>query len=185
MVEKIMNRLEEGLIVLLLAAMTVITFLQVVARYVFNTGWVWALEVTTYMFAWMVLIGISYGIKVGFHIGIDVVVKLLPSNGRKIVGVIAALLCLAYAVILFAGSYSYVDTMHTLGVEAEDIAVERWLLAIILPIGFFLLGFRLVQLTWRILSGQQEGFTLGDEAADVLRAHAAEFEAERARQERG
>ncbi|MEK9968842.1 MAG: TRAP transporter small permease [Ferrovibrio sp.] len=178
MLEKMMNRLEEGMIVLLLSGMTLLTFVQVVARYVFNSGFVWALEATTYMFAWLVLVGISYGVKVGFHIGIDVVVKLLPPAKQRLVGLLATALCLLYAGILLVGSYNYVDTMHMLGVEAEDIAIERWLLAIILPIGFALLGFRLAQTAWRILRGQQTEL-LGDEAAEVLRAHAAEYEAEK------
>lgn len=167
------------MIILLLSAMTLLTFAQVVARYVFNSGFVWALEVTTYMFAWLVLIGISYGVKVGFHIGIDAVVKLLSPRLQRLVGLLAAMLCLVYAGILLIGSYRYVDTMHMLGVEAEDIAVERWLLAVILPIGFFLLGWRLVEMAWRILRGEQADL-LGDEAAGVLRAHAADYEAERA-----
>lgn len=172
------------MIILLLSAMTLLTFAQVVARYVFNSGFVWALEVTTYMFAWLVLIGISYGVKVGFHIGIDVVVKLMPPRAQRHIGLLASLLCLAYAVILLIGSYRYVDTMHMLGVEAEDIAIERWLLAIILPIGFGLLGWRLLQTTWRILRGHQTEL-LGDEAAEVLRAHAAEYEAEKAARLKG
>lgn len=167
------------MIILLLSAMTLLTFAQVVARYVFNSGFVWALEVTTYMFAWLVLIGISYGVKVGFHIGIDAVVKLLSPRTQRLVGLLAAILCLVYAGILLIGSYRYVDTMHMLGVEAEDIAVERWLLAIILPIGFFLLGWRLVEMAWRILRGEKADL-LGDEAAEVLRAHAADYESERA-----
>jgi C4-dicarboxylate transporter DctQ subunit len=171
MFEKMMNRLEEGLMILLLVAMTLLTFSQVVLRYVFNSGWGWALEATTYMFGWLVMIGISYGIKVGFHIGVDVLVKLLPRPGQRIAGLIAALLCLAYAVILFIGGYQYFDTMLLLDVEAEDIPLPRWLLVVIVPIGFGLLGFRLLQMTWRILTGRLAGFNLGDEAAEVLRAN--------------
>src|SRR3546814_8306373 len=37
----------EGLMILLLAAMTLLTFSQVVLRYVFNSGWCWALDATT------------------------------------------------------------------------------------------------------------------------------------------
>ncbi|WP_341704088.1 TRAP transporter small permease [Ferrovibrio sp.] len=170
MIERLMNRLEEGLLILLLAAMTLLTFSQVVLRYVFNTGWGWALEATTYMFGWLVMIGISYGIKVGFHIGVDALVKLLPKGGQRAIGLVAALLCLAYAVILTIGGYNYFDTMHMLGVEAEDIPLPRWMLVIIVPIGFGLLGFRLAQMTWRILTGRIGGFNLGDEAAEVLRS---------------
>ena len=41
------ERLEEGLIAFLLAAMTLLTFVQVIARYVFNYSFVWALELDT------------------------------------------------------------------------------------------------------------------------------------------
>jgi C4-dicarboxylate transporter DctQ subunit len=157
--------------------MTLLTFIQVVLRYVFNTGFIWALEATTYLFAWLVLFGMSYGVRVGSHIGIDAVVKLLPAGGQRVAGLIAALLSIAYSVILLIGSYNYIDTMHTMGVEAEDIPVERWLLAIILPIGFALLGLRLFEAAWHILKGEQRTLQLGDEATEALKAHEAELAA--------
>ena len=46
----LLDRLEEGLLALLLASMTGISFVQVVARYVFNYSFTWALELTTYLF---------------------------------------------------------------------------------------------------------------------------------------
>jgi len=46
-----LEHLEEGLIAFLMAAMTLVTFMQVVARYVFNYSFVWALELTGVMFA--------------------------------------------------------------------------------------------------------------------------------------
>ena len=48
---KILNSLEEWIISLMLLAMTGLTFLQVVMRYVFNSGFTWALELTTVFFA--------------------------------------------------------------------------------------------------------------------------------------
>ena len=47
---RLIERLEEGLIALLLTVMTLITFGQVVARYVFNYSFVWALELNTFLF---------------------------------------------------------------------------------------------------------------------------------------
>jgi len=76
---RLINHLEEGFIALLLAAMTLLTFAQVVLRYVFNSGFVWGVEATTYMFAWLVLFGISYGIRVHAHIGIDLLVRACPA----------------------------------------------------------------------------------------------------------
>ena len=61
MIGRLINRVEEGAIAFLLLFMTAMTFLQVVLRYVFNSGFVWALEATTYAFIWMVLL-VSWGV---------------------------------------------------------------------------------------------------------------------------
>jgi C4-dicarboxylate transporter DctQ subunit len=167
-IAKLVNRLEEALICLLLAAMTLLTFAQVVLRYVFNSGFTWALEASTYMFGWLVLLAMSYGVKAGSHIGVDVIVKLLPSAGQRVAGVIGGAFSVAYAVILLVGSYYYIDTMHTLGVEAEDIPIARWILLLALPIGFILLLWRLVETTWAIVTGRQTGLRLADEAREAI-----------------
>ena len=78
-----LEHLEEGLVAFLMAAMTVLTFVQVIARYVFNYSFVWALEVTGVMFAWLIFVGMSYGVRVGAHIGVDALVKALAPRTRR------------------------------------------------------------------------------------------------------
>lgn len=58
---KFLHRFEETAIGILLVAMTLLVFVEVVLRFVFNTGLFWAQEVTLYMSAWLVLIGASWG----------------------------------------------------------------------------------------------------------------------------
>lgn len=168
MLRRLIERFEEGFIALLLAAMTLLTFVQVVLRYVFNSGLVWALEATTYLFAWMVLFGISYGVRKGSHIGVDAVVKAFPPAGQRIIGLGTTLLSLLYAGLVVWGGYRYVAAMKTMGVEAEDIPVERWLLLLILPVGFGLLFVRLLQMGWDILTRARAGFALADEARETI-----------------
>src|SRR5690606_2059145 len=99
------ERLEEGLLALFLGLMTVITFAQVVARYVFNYSFVWALELSMFLFGALIFLGISYGVRVHAHIGVDALVRVLPPKTARIVGIIACLLCLVYASIVFYGSW--------------------------------------------------------------------------------
>ena len=133
------HRVEEGLIALILGAMTLLSFVQVVLRYVFNSGLIWQLEATTYLFAWLVMIGISYCVRVHAHIGVDAAVRLLPPNARRVVGIVVLLLALLYASLMFYGSIEYIKRMMIIDVEAEDIPIETWVLSICLPIGFGLL----------------------------------------------
>ncbi len=60
---KVTDAFEETLIAFFLGAMTLLTFANVISRYVFNDNILWALELTVFMFAWMVLVGASYGVK--------------------------------------------------------------------------------------------------------------------------
>ncbi|MGB7543165.1 MAG: TRAP transporter small permease [Burkholderiales bacterium] len=163
-----LERLEEGLIALLLAAMTLITFAQVVARYVFNYSFVWALELTTFLFAWLIFLGMSYGVRVGSHIGVDVLVKTLGPGAARAVSIVAAVLCMVYAAIIFIGGWQYVAKMYEIGIMAEDVAIPQWVPRLVLPFGFGLLFFRFGQVLYRLLTGKKARL-LGDEAEDALK----------------
>lgn len=167
---KIYNRLEEAIIALLLAAMTIITFAQVVARSIFNSGAVWALELTTYLFAWLVLFGISYGVRVHAHIGVDTFVRLLPKIGQRIVGIIAILCCIAYCILIFIGSWHYIEVMYQLGIEAEDLPVQQWVVYLILPISMVLLMIRLLEVLYKLIISK-EVHVLADEAQEAIEEH--------------
>jgi C4-dicarboxylate transporter, DctQ subunit len=166
--ERLTGRLEEGLIAAILAAMTLLTFLQVVLRYGFNSGFTWALETTTYLFGWLVLMGISYGVRVNAHIGVDVLVKQLGPAGARAAALLAGALSVLYAAIMLVGSWNYVAIMHTLSVEADDIPIQRWVLLSALPIGFTLLLLRLVQATVRAALSARPKHLLADEARAAL-----------------
>jgi len=163
-----LEHLEEGLVIFLMAAMTLVTFMQVVARYVFNYSFVWALELTGVMFAWLIFIGMSYGVRVGAHIGVDIVVKSLGPRAARVVGSLAAALCIVYALIVTWGGYQYVSKMHDVGILMQDMPVQQWIPRLVIPLGFALLAFRFAQVLWRLATGQ-EVHMLVDEAKDALK----------------
>ncbi len=161
-------RLEEGLIAFLLAAMTLITFAQVIARYVFNYSFVWALELTTFIFGGLIFLGMSYGVKKGAHIGVDALVRILPASTARIVAIIATLLCLLYAGIVFTGGWIYVNKMYQIGILAQDIPIPQWVPRVVMPLGFALLFLRFFLVLVNLLRGK-EAHLLGDEAKDALK----------------
>jgi C4-dicarboxylate transporter DctQ subunit len=164
---RIVNALEEGIIALLFAAMTLVTFIQVVLRYVFNTGFVWALELTVYLFAWLVLFGMSYGVKVHAHLGVDAFVKLFPGTVQRVFGLIAVAAGLIYGGIMLLGSWDYVWKLFLIGIESEDLPIPQWVPMAILPIGVALLMFRFAQAGWLIWRGEQTTL-VADEAQHTV-----------------
>jgi C4-dicarboxylate transporter DctQ subunit len=161
------DRLEEGAIAFLLAVMTLITFGQVIARYVFDYSFVWALELVTFLFAWLIFLGMSYGVRVGSHIGVDALVKSLGARAAHIVGAVATLCCIVYSLICLWGSWRYVATMHMIGTLAQDLPIPVWIPQIVLPLGFALLALRFAEVLYRIVRGT-DARLLGDEAAAIL-----------------
>ncbi|HUH61093.1 MAG TPA: TRAP transporter small permease [Candidimonas sp.] len=162
------HRLEEGLIALLLALMTIVTFAQVIARYIFNYSFVWALELTTFLFGGLIFLGLSYGVRVGAHIGVDALVKILPRTLAHRIGVVATVLCLLYAAIVFVGSWIYVGKIYDIGILAQDIPIPQWVPRLVMPIGFALLFLRFSEVLYNMLSGKDVQL-LGDEVEDALK----------------
>lgn len=184
------DQLEETLIAVLLGLMTILTFANVVARYVFNDNILWALEVTVFMFAWLVLLGASYCVKKSVHLGVDVVVSALPEGARRIAAMIAVVCCLAFSIMLLKGAWDYWYPFATnrAFLETDDVPMPDFLQFIadslnegeryeklprfipyfILPLGMALLTYRFLQVGWRVFTGQTDMIIASHEAeADV------------------
>ncbi len=104
---RFVNDFEETAIAVILGLMTLITFVNVVLRYVFSTGLIWGLEAVTFLFAWLVLFGVSYAVKVTAHLGVDAVTNLLSLQMRRTIAIIAGVFCLIYAGLLMKGAWDY------------------------------------------------------------------------------
>jgi C4-dicarboxylate transporter DctQ subunit len=186
---------EETFIAITLGLMTIITFANVVARYVFNSNILWALEVTVVLFAWLVLVGASYGVKRTFHIGVDVVINLMPPAGKKIAAILAVAASLTFALLLLKGAWDYWLPFATerIWMETDDIPmpdflawigplinegeayekVPRFVTYFALPLGMALLVLRLLEVAWKVVTNQQASIIASHEVEDLIEEAAA------------
>lgn len=184
------DHLEETLIALLLGIMTLVTFANVVARYVFNDNVLWALEVTVFLFAWMVLLGASYAVKKSIHIGVDVMVNALPRTAQRVLTIIAASACVAFsALLLKAGwDYWYPFVTEQAFLETNDVPMPEFLQFLsgwmnegeryeklprfipyfVMPLAMTLLLVRYLQVLWKVVTGQLDRIIASHEAEDLM-----------------
>ncbi len=187
---QIIDDIEETSIAVCLGLMTLITFANVIARYIFNSNILWALELTVFLFAWLVLMGASYAVKKHIHIGVDVVINMVSPGVRRVMAIISVSACLAFSLMLLIGSWDYWYPFATerAWLETEDIPmpemfmfladwinegeryekIPRVIPYLALPLGMALLTFRFVQLAWQILKGDLDKIIASHEVEDEL-----------------
>jgi len=160
---KILDRLEEWIITLLIAAATLIIFIAVLHRYAAGLAiptlqdWLislnvsWAQELCIYLFIWMAKFGAAYGVRTGIHVGVDVLVNRLPVAWRR-KGVLIALGAgaLFTGVIAVLGAYFVTRMAQTDSVSA-DLEAPMWLVYLAIPLGSSLMCFRFLQVAWRFV----------------------------------
>ena len=174
---KILDRLEELIIALLMGSATLLIFAAVVHRYMctmriphlqdwligLNFGW--AQELCIYMFVWMAKFGAAYGVRAGTHV--DVLVNRLPGDWKR-TAVLGALVGGA----LFTGIVGslglrfvwengmHYAVFHAVGLPTgelpegpitPDLEWPTWAIYSCVPMGSYLMCFRFLQVAYGFL----------------------------------
>jgi TRAP-type transport system small permease protein len=92
-------------VAVLLVAMSVTVFGNVVCRYFLDFSLAWYEEVSRFLLIWIVFLGAVIALIKGDHLGIDVLVLALPPRARRTVVILADVLVLAALVIMFQGAW--------------------------------------------------------------------------------
>lgn len=174
---KWLDRLEESLISLLMAAATLVIAMAVLHRFLAGVpvlqDWViridvsWAQELCIYMFVWMAKFGAAYGVRAGTHVGVDVIVrKLKPEHAKYLVifsllagAVFTATIGTLGATFVWENGAHYAF-LHALGRDpgeipegptSPDMEIPTWIAYACVPLGSYLMCFRFLQVCWHFI----------------------------------
>jgi TRAP-type C4-dicarboxylate transport system permease small subunit len=145
-------RLLELLIVVLMVAMVVMVFGNVVLRYGFNSGIDVSDEMSRYCFVWLTYIGAMVAMREGGHLGLDSLVRRLPVGGQKTALFLSEVLMLLCNGLFVLGTWK----MHELQVSNVSPVVGLsmiWIYGVGYVVGIVMAVFNL-RVIWRILSGR-------------------------------
>ena len=127
-------------------AIVVLMATNVVLRYLFSYGSVWAQELEWHLLAPLILFAIAYALQKGEHVRVDVLYARFSPRGKAVVHVVEALLCLAISIIIVLLSFKYVEQSYVIGEQSADPGglTHRWLLKALIPAGFVLVALQSV-----------------------------------------
>src|SRR5690625_5460784 len=97
---KVLDPLENVAMVIFMSIATLLTVIQVVYRYGFNSSIFWIEEVVIYSIICMSFVGASMGVRHGVHISVDVLNAIVPPAVNRWLHIITAILGIAFACYL-------------------------------------------------------------------------------------
>ena len=114
---------------------------NVVLRYLFSYGSVWAQELEWHLLAPLILFGMSYALLHGEHVRVDVFYANFSERKKLLVDLLSAFLCIAISLIIIWTSINYVQQSYVIGEKSADPGglTHRWVLKALIPLGFVFL----------------------------------------------
>jgi TRAP-type mannitol/chloroaromatic compound transport system permease small subunit len=114
---------------------------NVLLRYGFSLGWIWAQELEWHLLVPICLIGMSYALRHGEHVRVDILFASFSPRAQHAVDAIAAGLAMAFSLIVIWLSLAYVAQSWSIGEgTANPGGIEyRYVIKSLIPIGFALL----------------------------------------------
>ena len=111
---------------------------NVLLRYAFSIGFIWAQELEWHIFVPICLFGMSYALLHKEHVRVDVLFQYLSDRNKHRVDIVAAFISMAFCLIVIWLSIPYVYQSWSIGEgTANPGGIEyRYIIKSLIPIGF-------------------------------------------------
>jgi len=151
MLQKLCDHFEEMLGAAVLAVMAVVTFVNVVTRYVIIYPLAFTEEVTVNLFVWLVLLGASIAFRRNAHLVMGFLYNMLPLYLKKACFYMSMCLSILFFLLLaWLGGIQVMEEIE-LGVTSDALAISAAWYSSGVPVFSVLIIVRIVQASRRIL----------------------------------
>lgn len=141
----LIDRLEEGVCVLLLAVMTVVAFINVITRYLIHFSLAFTEELVVSLFVWLTLVGTSIAFRQGSHLGFGFIVDRSPRALQRVsIWLGAALSIVLFGLLIYFG-IGQIQTERMLGSTSEALAIPQWWYTLGIPVFSLIVIFRVIE----------------------------------------
>ena len=142
---KFLNQLEDNFCAIILAIMTILAFINVIARYVFLASFPWVEELNRLGLVILTYIGAAVALKQHAHLGLSILTDHLPKGAQKAVTVIGCIAGLFFCYIAINYGYKMVMNEYSHNVLTQGMQWPEYLFGMWMPIGCVVLAIRFVQ----------------------------------------
>lgn len=151
-IESLINYIGRATLWVALAMISLVA-LNVLLRYAFSFGSVWAQELEWHLLAGMVLLGMSYAIQRGDNVRVDLFYAGFSAQKKFMVDLLSVLLIFVVALIFLKLSLAYVGQSYAINEQSADPGGFRlrWVVKGLIPLGYGLLALQSVGAFLRLI----------------------------------
>lgn len=131
--EKILSRIIIGITGIILLAITVIIFIQVIYRKVLQNSLAWSEELTKYLMVWMTFLATGYILGRGAHSNMDMLVTKLPKSLQLIINKISGVLLMFFSYVVL--KYGYELTLLGTRQKSSALLIPMNYVYLSIPVG--------------------------------------------------
>lgn len=137
LIMKIIDNIEEYIIVLIMAYMTIMNFVNVLARYVFSASFSFTEELTVTAFVWVTMLGIAIGFKRNAHLGMSFVVDHFHGKAKAAFVLLSAVMSFLFMGVLLVYGMEMVEGQITMGSTTPVLGMPQYVQGLSIPVGAF------------------------------------------------
>lgn len=138
---RILQAIEDSLLVILLGFMTLLAFSQIVLRNLFDSGIVWADPLLRVMVLWLGLMGALAASRDNKHISIDVLFRILPERYRPYSRFITSLVTTFVCALISWHGARFVHMDYEAATTTFS-GLPVWPFELVIPLAFGLIAVR-------------------------------------------
>jgi TRAP-type C4-dicarboxylate transport system permease small subunit len=138
-------RIEEGLLVLLMAVMTVVAFVNVITRYFIRFSLAFTEEVVVSLFVWLTLLGTAIAFREGSHLGFSFIVDRCPKGVQRVSVWLATILGIVLFGFLVYFGVEQIQSERQLGTTSVSLAIPQWWYTAGIPVFGLLIIARIIE----------------------------------------
>lgn len=145
-IDKIVGFINQSIATIGITAGIAVAFTNVVARYVFDASFVWASELSIYLFLWSAFFGAAYCFKKDAHIAVTIILDIVPTSIAKIMLILSHAITLGFLAAVSYYGYEYLLLVIDLDERSIDLwDMPMWIIYLVVPVSFGLASYRVLE----------------------------------------
>jgi len=144
---KILDKIEEGICILCLIAMTTLVFANVFSRYVLHLSLSFSEEITTNLFVLLSMMGTAIAARRRAHLGLSILTDTVSPKVRRRLLIFGYGLSTVFCFAVFFYGIKMVRNEYILGQVTPSMQWPEWIYGCFVPFGAAFMTLRFAQIT--------------------------------------